>query len=144
MADTIFEMSEWIAAPPEIVFEYFVDPEKLVQWMGLEAEVDAVAGGAWRFLFPGGLVSWGKFVTIAPPNHLVFTWGSRHPEGRPEPGGAGHTVLGDSVVEVTLTARDGRTLLNLKHTGFAEDEGVAIGWTAFLGALAAVAGMASI
>jgi uncharacterized protein YndB with AHSA1/START domain len=139
VADTIFEMSEWIAAPPEIVFQYFVDPEKLVQWMGLKAEVDAATGGAWRILFPGGLVTWGRFVTITPPKHLVFTWGSRHPDGKPEPGGPGHTILADSVVEVTLTTKGERTLLHLKHTGFAEMEGVAVGWNAFLGVLARIA-----
>ena len=140
MADTIFEISQWIDAPPEVVFEYFVDPAKIVEWMGLEAKANAIEGGESLILFPGGLVTWGTFVTLSPPDRMVFSWGSRHPENRPEPGGPGHTVLGDSVVEVTLTAKGARTLLHLKHTGFAKDEGVAVGWTAFLGGLARVAG----
>ena len=37
MAETVFEASQWIDVPAEIVFQYFIDPEKIVQWMGLTA-----------------------------------------------------------------------------------------------------------
>src|SRR5260221_13505724 len=85
MADTIFEMSEWIAAPPEIVFQYFVDPGKLVQWMGLKAEVDAVAGGPSRIPFSRGMGGGGGVVPVPPPRPLGFSLGSRPPGATPRP-----------------------------------------------------------
>jgi uncharacterized protein YndB with AHSA1/START domain len=138
VAETIFEASQWIDAPPAVVFDYFIDPEKIVEWMGLEARVDPVEDGAWFILFPGGVETWGRFVVFEPPARLVFTWGSRLQAGVAAPGNPGLTVRGDSVVEVTLTERAGRTLLNLKHSGFADGEPVAAGWGVFLPALAGV------
>lgn len=138
MNDTVFEITQWIDAPADVVFEYFVDPEKLVEWMGLSATVDAVEGGAWRITFPGGIETWGTFLELTPPSRLRFTWGSRALDGRPPAGGPGLTTAGDSIVEITLSERGTRTLLSLKHSGFATAERVDIGWHAFIGALASL------
>lgn len=58
MTDTTHEltMSRWFAAPPEVVFRAFSDPEQLAQWMGPlmftvpldSVDVDARSGGHWR------------------------------------------------------------------------------------------------
>lgn len=55
-------LSRVIAAPRELVFKVWTDPEHLVQWFGPEGfklethEIDIRVGGRWRFLFigPGG------------------------------------------------------------------------------------------
>jgi uncharacterized protein YndB with AHSA1/START domain len=138
MSETAFEASQWIDAPPEIVFEYFVDPEKIVQWMGLSARVEAIEGGEWVVLFPGDVETWGRFVEIDFPNKLVFSWGSRLQRGEAGEGKPGLTVKGDSRVEVTLRGKAGRTLLTLKHSGFAPGEPVEAGWVPFLAKLADV------
>ena len=43
--DEAVEREVRIAARPEIVFEFLVDPEKQVLWMGRRAELDARPGG---------------------------------------------------------------------------------------------------
>lgn len=74
-----------IAAPPERVFQAFVDPELLVQWQfpsrSVRMEVaafEARPGGRYRFHFhveDGGVdVVGGRFLELAPPKRLVFTW----------------------------------------------------------------------
>jgi len=42
-----------IGAPPDTVFPYFTDPERMVRWMGTEADIDARPGGAYRILVGG-------------------------------------------------------------------------------------------
>ena len=37
-----------IAAPPETVYAFLTDPEKLVRWKGVSAELDARPGGIYR------------------------------------------------------------------------------------------------
>ena len=37
-----------IAAPPEIVFAYFTDPARMVDWMGVAALLDPRPGGTFR------------------------------------------------------------------------------------------------
>jgi uncharacterized protein YndB with AHSA1/START domain len=124
-----------------VVFEFFVDPERIVQWMGLSASADPIEGGGWSILFPGGVETWGRFIEIDPPKRLVFSWGSRRLDAQiAGPGQPGLTTHGESTVEVTLVPRDGRTLLTLKHSGFAAGEPVEAGWVPFLANLATAAG----
>ena len=42
------ELEVRIQAPPETVFEFFVDPEKMTRWKGTEAELDPRPGGRYR------------------------------------------------------------------------------------------------
>ena len=37
-----------IAAPPEVVFPYFTDPARMVNWMGVAALLDPRPGGTFR------------------------------------------------------------------------------------------------
>lgn len=135
---TVFEISQWIKASPEVIFDYFVDPRKLVEWMGLSAELEAVPDGEWLIRFDGGVQTWGRFLEIEPPERLVFTWGCRALEGRPGAGMPGWTDPDDSRVEITLHRKGDRTRLDLRHTGFAPEEPAAQGWAHFLERLAEV------
>jgi uncharacterized protein YndB with AHSA1/START domain len=63
-----------VPAPPEVVFEYFTDPSKLVRWMGLEATLDPRPAGIYRLDINGAVVL-GEFVEVDFPSRLVFTWG---------------------------------------------------------------------
>ena len=40
--------SIWIDAPPEVVFSYLTDAEKVARWFGVRAELDPVPGGVYR------------------------------------------------------------------------------------------------
>ena len=45
---TSLERTISIAAPPETVWEFFVDPEKATRWMGTSATLEARPGGEYR------------------------------------------------------------------------------------------------
>src|SRR5690349_22922586 len=43
----------YIEAEPEVVFEFFVDSEKLTRWLAAEATLDPRPGGVCHQLHPG-------------------------------------------------------------------------------------------
>jgi uncharacterized protein YndB with AHSA1/START domain/DNA-binding transcriptional ArsR family regulator len=121
-----------IAAPPEMVFPFLIDPDKVVRWMGIEAALDPRPGGVYKVNINGRDVASGNFIEVVPNSRVVFTWGW---EGE-------NVVLpsGASTVEITLQ-EDGRgTLLRLRHLGLPAEERDShlVGWDYFLQRLAAV------
>ena len=77
-----------IAAPPEVVFPYFTDPARMVDWMGVSALLDPRPGGAFRVEPNGRDVVLGEYIEVEPPHRVVFTWGferNRPPRARPVP-----------------------------------------------------------
>jgi uncharacterized protein YndB with AHSA1/START domain len=122
-----------IGAPPEAVFGFLVDAEKMTRWMGLEAWADAKEGGAVRCRVSPGDTFSGTFLAVEPPHRVVFTFGWEAPDNPIRPG--------SSTVEVTLTPNGAGTLLKLRHTGLPADaeKDHEQGWGMFLPRLAAVA-----
>lgn len=120
---------------PEEAFEMFVDPAKLVRWLGLTAELDPRPGGVFRFEVMPGQYCEGTYVVLDRPHRITLTWGWTDPNMGVPPG--------SSQVEVTLTPQgDTATKIRLAHTGLSagarplHDDG----WTRFLDRLAAIAG----
>jgi uncharacterized protein YndB with AHSA1/START domain len=99
-----------IKAPPETVCSFFTDRDRWLSWQGVEAEIDPRPGGVFRMNVRGDGWAAGRFLTVDPPYHIVFTWGWEG-NGSPVPPGS-------SVVDVTMQpdGEDG-TLLRLVHTG---------------------------
>lgn len=64
-----------VRARPETVFAYFTDPAKMMEWKGIEAELDPKPGGIYRVNVTGRDIARGEYVEIAPPSKVVFTWG---------------------------------------------------------------------
>jgi uncharacterized protein YndB with AHSA1/START domain len=123
-----------IAASPETVYSFLTDPAKLVRWMGRSVEADARVGGAMRIDYNGFDIARCEFTVLEPPHRVAFTWGW-------ETLGSGTRPGEGSVVEVTLTPRDGGTHLRFVHSGLQEIEREphGEGWDMFLGALVAQA-----
>ena len=121
-----------VPRPAGEVFEMFIDPARLVTWIGISAELDPRPGGRFRFEVQPGQFCEGQYLVVQPPRRLVFTWGWTDPWFGLPPG--------SSRVEVQLTEVSGGTRLRLVHHELPgeihrlHDEG----WTAFLGRLAAV------
>lgn len=125
-----------LAAPAEQVFEMFTDPQQLVGWIGIAADLQPRPGGRFRFEVMPGQFCEGQYVIIERPSRLVFTWGWTDPGFGLPPG--------TSRVEVTLTRSgpDGRqTRLRLVHSGLEGDLGILHddGWSRFLTRLTAAA-----
>lgn len=66
------EVETRIAASPETVFEFFTDADKMIQWMGRSAELDARPGGVFRCDINGRSIASGEFVELDPPRRAVF------------------------------------------------------------------------
>jgi uncharacterized protein YndB with AHSA1/START domain len=64
-----------IAASPDTVWEFLVDPEKATRWMGQAADFDPRPGGLYRVEVIPGNIALGEFVELDRPRRLVFSWG---------------------------------------------------------------------
>jgi uncharacterized protein YndB with AHSA1/START domain len=125
-----------IAARPETVFDFFVDPEKMVRWKGRRAELDPRPGGVYRVEVNDQAIARGEYVEIDAPNRVVFTWGWEGQET-----GEHAVPPGSSRVEVELTPDGDGTLVRLRHLDLPEQsrEIHGQGWDMYLGRLAAAA-----
>jgi len=105
-----------IPAPPAAVFALMTDPEKILRWMGTEAQIEPQPGGLYLVNVTGARFARGFFREVVPP--------------------------GSSLVEIDLIEQPDGTLLRLTHTGLPNAEqcaGHAEGWAHYLGRLAEVA-----
>ena len=118
-----------VAAPPEVVWQFWTDPTRLVRWMGSEATLDPRPGGEIVIRYGNGAAMRGEVVELDEPRRLVFTWGWEDPTEIVRPGA--------SRVEVTLDAVDEGTRVHVRHLGLptAERAGHVEGWDYFLGRL---------
>ncbi len=126
-----------IEASPETVWEFLVDPEKMVRWMGQFAELEPHPGGLYRVGVIPGHVARGEFVELDPPHRLVFTWGWEEGEDGPA-----SVLPGASTVEIELTADGSGTRLHFTHRdlpGAERAESHAHGWDHYLSRLVTAA-----
>src|SRR4051794_32880715 len=132
--ETSVERELAIAASPETVWEFLVDPAKAVRWMGETATLDARPGGEYRVGVIPGHVASGEFVELDPPRRLVFTWGWE---------GENPVPPGSSTIEIELVPNGDGTLLRFTHRDLPGAESVQShghGWDHYLERLATVAG----
>ena len=128
-----------IAAPQATVFAFLTDPEKILSWIGTEAETEAEPGGIYLVKGVGGRANTarGAFREVVPIHRLAYSFGW---EGSWE--GSGEVPPGSSLIEIDLVERDGGTLLRLTHSGLPNAAQCAShdkGWTHYLGRLATAA-----
>jgi uncharacterized protein YndB with AHSA1/START domain len=120
-----------IDASPETVWEFLVDPEKIVRWMGTAATFDARPGGEYRIEVIPGHTAAGEFVELDAPHRLVYTFGWED--------GASVIPPGGSTVEIELTPSGSGTAVRFTQSGIpgaesAESHGY--GWDHYLARLA--------
>jgi uncharacterized protein YndB with AHSA1/START domain len=120
-----------IAAPPDVVFDHFVQPELLVRWMGDRARLEACDGGVFAVDINGVIIR-GHFVRVDRPQLIEIAWGEAGNDAMPP---------GSTRLVVRLTARGEGTLVELEHRGLAPDEANkhALGWPHFLARLGVLA-----
>ena len=122
-----------VAAPPEEVFGWFVRPELLVRWIGIDAQLEPRPGGLFRFEIAEGEWCSGRYLEVVPGRRVVFTWGWDS--------GAIPVPPGSSTVTVELLEHPDGTLVRLAHRDLAPEARRLHeeGWSRFLPRLAAVA-----
>ena len=124
-----------IAASPETVWEFLVDPEKIRRWKAVDASFDAHPGAGYRLEVRPGSTALGEVVEVDPPHRLVLTWGWEQTGDTPNP-----VPPGSSTVEYALVPDGDGTLLRLTHRDLPNAEACerhAEGWDYFLPRLAA-------
>ena len=125
-----------IAAPPATVFAFLTDPERILSWMGAEAQMEPHPGGLYLVKGVGGdhaRAARGAFREVVPVHRLAYSFGW---EGRED------VPPGSSLIEIDLIERDGGTLLRMTHSGLPDAEQCenhAKGWGHYLGRLATAA-----
>jgi uncharacterized protein YndB with AHSA1/START domain len=101
---------EWrvrIAAPPETIFPFFIDPQKMARWLGFRATLNPQPGGICRIEINERDIIRGDYLEVVPSSRVVFTWGWEG-EGSPLPAGS-------TTVEITLVPDGDGTIVHLRH-----------------------------
>ena len=126
-----YKIEIFVEASPERVFDYFLEPELLVQWIGDYARLVPEQGGLFSVDINGVLIR-GRYELIERPSRLEFSWGQ-----------AGNDLMPPESTRVTITCvAEGRgTRLALTHTGLLPVEAAkhAIGWPHFIERLSVAA-----
>ena len=98
----VLEQEFCIEGRPGLVFAFFVEPSKMIQWNGIRATMDARPGGVCCVEINDRDVADGSYVQIEPFHRIAITWGW---EGQDSP-----LPPGTNIVEVTLTPASSGTL----------------------------------
>jgi uncharacterized protein YndB with AHSA1/START domain len=129
--DTI-EREIFVNAPPEAVFRYLVEAEFMARWIGVSHELEPRPGGRFRVEISSGNIASGCYTEVAPHRRVAFTWGWESHDGS-----LAALPPGKSLVEIDLQAKDGGTLLRLRHSRLPTELGQIHGkrWSFYLGQL---------
>jgi uncharacterized protein YndB with AHSA1/START domain len=123
-SDTI-QREVTIDADAATVFAFFTDPERLMRWIGVTAELEPQPGGIMLVEVIPHAVARGEFKEVVPVSRLAYTWGW---EGREK------VPPGSSLIEVDLTPKNGSTIVRFTHSGLPPEEVPAHrdGWNHYL------------
>ena len=131
-AKDVVSCQQLVPAPPQEVFRWLVQPELLVRWIGIDAQLEPRPGGRFRFEITDGQWCSGRYLEVIPGRRVVVTWGWES--------GAIPVPPGSSTVTVDLVEHPDGTLVRLVHSDLAPEVRRlhAEGWSLFLPRLAAV------
>jgi uncharacterized protein YndB with AHSA1/START domain len=118
-----------IAAPPATVFAFLTNREKILRWMGTEANIEPHPGGIYLLNVTGKDIARGEFTEVIPVHRLAYSFGWEGNDTVPP---------GSSLIEIDLLDREGGTLLRMTHSGLPDARECANhekGWTHYLGRL---------
>ncbi|WJH36161.1 SRPBCC domain-containing protein [Paenibacillus sp. CC-CFT747] len=65
----------YIECSRETLFPFFLEPQKMAQWMGNQILLEPRIGGALRIDFNGTDMVSGHYREVEPPGRIVFSWG---------------------------------------------------------------------
>ena len=122
-----------IAAPPATVFAFLTDPDKIVSWMGAEAQTEMHPGGLYLLKGINSRTARGAFREVVPVHRLAYSFGWEGSEEVPP---------GSSLIEIDLIDHDGGTWLRMTHSGLPNAAQCAAhdkGWVHYVARLAMAA-----
>lgn len=118
-----------IPAPPAAVFALLTDPEKILRWMGTEAQIEPQTGGLYLVNVTGARFARGSFREVVPVHRLAYSFGWDGSEAVPP---------GSSLIEIDLIEQPDGTLMRFTHSGLPSAEqrdSHAKGWDHYFGRL---------
>ena len=140
------------AAPRELVFRAWTEPERLKRWWGPRGytvpycEIDLREGGVFLFCMrsPEGRDFWGRgvFREIVVPERIVFAMSFADAEGNAVPGthyGMSPEWPLETLLTVAFEEEAGKTRVTLRYGGVppgTDGDGTRQGWAEMLDALA--------
>ena len=101
-----------IAAPPEVVFAFLVEADRLSEWLCESATLDPRPGGTCLQIHRNGdnvFTMDGEFVEVVPYERVSFSWGYAEEHMVPP--------SRSTMVEITLAPTETGTHVRLEHTG---------------------------
>ena len=135
-ADRVLSITRTFAAPRELVFKVWSQPEHLARWWGPKGfstptcQMDVRTGGDYRAVIrsPEGKdsIMRGRYREVVPPERLVMTFAWEDEQGRPK-----HETL----ITVNFEDVGGETKLTFQHGVFESVEqrdSHRQGWSSFL------------
>jgi uncharacterized protein YndB with AHSA1/START domain len=135
IADNELYIEREFDAPASLVFRLWQDRDHAIRWWGperfstTELEMDFRVGGKWRATMmstsKGVSTMGGEYREIVKDRKIVFTFSWTHQPENPV----------DSLVTVTFTERNGKTLQTFHQTPFtsvSERDNHVIGWNSFI------------
>lgn len=108
----VIEREIFIAAAPETVFGFLVDPVLMAKWFGITHTVEAYPGGVFRVEVSRTNVARGSYTEVIPHRRVAFTW-----DWESDDPSLTALLPGSSLVEIDLEPRNGGTLVRLRHSG---------------------------
>src|SRR5690349_24537619 len=71
----VVRREQHVPAPPAAVFALLTDPEKILRWMGTEAQVEPQPGGLYLVNVTGARLARGSFREVVPVHRLAYSFG---------------------------------------------------------------------
>jgi uncharacterized protein YndB with AHSA1/START domain len=115
----------FIECSPETLFSFFIDPDKMVRWIGRHVLLEPKISGKYRIDIDGENIALGEYKEIIHNEKIVMTWGWEGSDIMPP---------GSSSVEFLLQPRNNGTLLQLIHHNIPEEKSSSNsdGWTHYM------------
>lgn len=115
----------FIECQPETLFPFFIDPHKMILWMGRQVLLEPKIGGKYRIDINGENIAIGEYKEIIPNKKVVLTWGWE---------GSNVMPPGTSTVEFILEPKNNGTQLILNHYNIPNEKVTSNnnGWTHYL------------
>ena len=129
MNDVAVRRETHVPAPAASIFALLTDPEKILAWMGTDAQLEPEPGGLFLVNVTGARFARGSFREVVPVHRLAYSFGWD---------GSDVVPPSSTLVEIDLIEEDEGTLVRLTHTGLPNEEerkNHGDGWAHYLGRL---------
>ncbi|WP_335869495.1 SRPBCC family protein [Bacillus sp. 2205SS5-2] len=115
----------FIECSPDTLFSFFIDPNKMVRWIGRQILLEPKVSGKYRIDIDGENIALGEYKEIIQNEKIVMTWGWEKSELMPP---------GSSTVEFLLSPLKKGTLLQLTHYNIPSEKltSNSNGWTHYM------------